>query len=406
MTTTKIEGGVTAPKGFKASGVHCGIRKNKSKLDLALICSDVDCAAAAVYTTNRVQAAPIAVTREHLRGGRARAILANSGNANACAPNGRAYAERACAALASELNISADDIIVNSTGVIGVELPIDAIESGMPALVSGLSGSGSDAAAQAIMTTDLTKKEYCVQQIIDGKAVTIGGIAKGSGMIAPNMATMLSFITTDCNISPDMLQKAITKTTQLTYNMVVVDGDTSTNDMCAILASGLAGNSLIDSEGEDFDAFCAALFEVNRYLAREIAKDGEGATKLITCTVEGAADDGTARQIAMSVIRSPLVKSAMFGSDANWGRVLCAMGYSGAGFEPEQTKVRFTSAKGDVIVCKNGSGIAFDEEKAKTILTEPEVFIRITLAAGGGSAEAYGCDLTYDYVKINGDYRT
>ena len=401
-----VPGGVTAAKGFRASGVHCGIRKNKTKRDLALIFADADCAAAAVYTTNLVQASPIAVTKKHLSNGRARAILANSGNANACAPNGYDHALRSCKAAAAELGISHEDIIVNSTGVIGVELPVEAVENSVPALVRALSATGSDEAAEAIMTTDLTKKELAVQFTLRGKVVTLGGIAKGSGMIAPHLATMLSFLTTDCAISPDMLRLALQDSVRLTYNRVAVDGDTSTNDMCAILASGLAENPVIDREGEDFEAFCDALRTVNRHLAMEIARDGEGATKLVTCAVSGAANDEAAEILTMSVIRSPLVKAMLFGADANVGRVLCAMGYSGAAFNPEAVEILFASEAGDLVACRNGVGISFDEAEARRILSQKAVTIQIKLGEGPGEAEAFGCDLTYDYVKINGDYRS
>ena len=397
--------GVTAPKGFRAAGIHCGIRKNTDKRDLALILADCDCAAAAVYTTNRVQAAPIQVTKLHLADGRARAILANSGNANACAPNGEQNALRACDALAAAAGIKATDIIVNSTGVIGKPLPIEAIESGMPALVGALSRDGGDAAA-AIMTTDLARKEAAVSFDIGGVTVTIGAMAKGSGMIHPNMATMLAFITTDCDISAAMLQAALAESVKLSYNRVSVDGDTSTNDMAAILASGLAGNPRIDEKNGDYNTFLNALNAVNIKLAKAIARDGEGATKLLTCRVEGADTAEDAEKLAMGVVSSSLTKAAMFGEDANWGRVICAMGYSGAAFDPGAVDISFESGRETVEVCRGGRGLDFDEELAKKILSRDEILITCRVNGGSASAEAYGCDLTYDYVKINGDYRT
>jgi glutamate N-acetyltransferase/amino-acid N-acetyltransferase len=401
-----INGGVTAPKGFKASGVHCGIRKNKSKTDLALILAECDCSAAAVYTTNRVKAAPVYITQQNLKNGMARAIIANSGNANACAPNGEENAARMCRAVAEHTGISAGDVIVNSTGVIGQPLPIENIESAVPELVRELSATGGGSAAKAIMTTDTMEKEIAVSFELGGVEVKIGAIAKGSGMIHPNMATMLSFVTTDCAISPEMLQIAMSRSAKATYNRISVDGDTSTNDMNAVLASGLAGNKRITIENADFAAFQTALDFVNLYLAKLIAKDGEGATHLIQCTVTGAADTDSAEKLSMSVISSSLTKAAMFGADANWGRVLCAMGYSGVEFDPEKVDVSFESDIGSVMVCRDGRGLPFDEEKAKEILLREEITILCDMKAGAASANAYGCDLTYDYVKINGDYRT
>ncbi|MCL1820072.1 MAG: bifunctional glutamate N-acetyltransferase/amino-acid acetyltransferase ArgJ [Oscillospiraceae bacterium] len=401
-----INGGVTAPKGFKASGVHCGIRKNKSKTDLALILAECDCSAAAVYTTNRVKAAPVYITQQNLKNGMARAIIANSGNANACAPNGEENAARMCRAVAEHTGISAGDVIVNSTGVIGQPLPIENIESAVPELVKELSATGGGSAAKAIMTTDTMEKEIAVSFELGGVEVKIGAIAKGSGMIHPNMATMLSFVTTDCAISPEMLQTALSRSAKATYNRISVDGDTSTNDMNAVLASGLAGNKRIAFENEDFAAFQTALDFVNLHLAKLIAKDGEGATHLIQCTVTGAADTDSAEKLSMSVISSSLTKAAMFGADANWGRVLCAMGYSGVEFDPEKVDVSFESDIGSVMVCRDGRGLPFDEEKAKEILLRKEITILCDMKTGSASANAYGCDLTYDYVKINGDYRT
>ncbi len=400
-----INGGVTATPGFKASGIHAGIRKNVTKEDLALIVADTDCAAAAVYTTNKVKAAPLYVTMEHLQSGTARAILCNSANANACAPQGLENARRSCDALASALRIPAADIIVNSTGVIGVPLPIEKIEAALPALVQGLSADGSRA-ARAIMTTDTVPKEAAVRFELDGKQVTIGGIAKGSGMIHPNMATMLAFVTTDCAITSELLHEALADSVRRTYNRISVDGDTSTNDMTAILASGTAGNVQIEWKDDNYRLFVEALDIVNRQLARSIARDGEGASRLITCKIMNARSDESAEKLAMSVISSSLVKAAMFGADANWGRVLCAMGYAKAPFRPEYVSIAFSSRAGTIEVCRDGAGLAFDEELAKKILSEDEVTIEVDLSEGEFTLEAYGCDLTYDYVKINGDYRT
>jgi len=400
-----IKGGVTAPSGFVAAGIHCGIRRNKSKRDLALIVADRQCAAAAVVTTNRVKAAPIHLSIKHLENGRARAILANSGNANACAPGGLDAAKKCVDTAAAALGIQPEDIIVNSTGVIGQPLPVDTITSAIPELVNALS-TDSGPAEEAIMTTDTFSKSTAVKCIIGGKPVIIGGIAKGSGMIHPNMATMLAFLTTDCAISPTLLKQALQESTNHTYNMISVDGDTSTNDMAAILASGTAGNPEITEKGACYDAFVAALNAVNLYLAKKIARDGEGATKLITCSVSGAADGETASVLAKSVISSSLVKAMMFGADANAGRVLCALGYSGAAFDTSRVDVAFSSDAGRVAVCEQGLGLAFDESLAKAVLTQSDVVIEITLSDGDGTAEAYGCDLTYDYVKINGDYRS
>ena len=402
---TFIQGGVTAAQGFLAAGIHCGIRKNKSKRDLALILADRPCAAAAVYTTNIVKAAPIHLTMEHLKKGQARAILANSGNANACTSDGMSAAKKCVDTVAAALGLMPEDIIVNSTGVIGQPLPVDAIVKAVPELVNSL-GADSEPAAEAIMTTDILSKSIAVQCEIGGKTVTIGGIAKGSGMIHPNMATMLAFVTTDCAISLGLLQEALRDSVNCTYNRISVDGDTSTNDMTAILASGLAGNENITGKGADYDVFLTALNAVNLHLAKEIARDGEGATKLITCRVKGAALEEAAVQLAKSVISSSLVKSAMFGADANWGRVLCAMGYSGAKFEPSMVDIAFSSDAGQIEVCKKGQGIEFSEDLAKNILSQKEVIIDISLYEGNAEVCAYGCDLTYDYVKINGDYRT
>lgn len=401
------EGGVTAPKGFLANGIHCGIRKNKDKKDLMLIVSDVLCDAAAVYTQNLVCGAPVTVTRENLKNGKARAAICNSGIANTCNADGVEKAEAMCALTEQYTGIPANDVVVASTGVIGQPIDLEPIQNGMQTLVDGLNENGSSAAAQAIMTTDTVKKEIAVSvELSGGKTCTLGAIAKGSGMIHPNMATMLSFITTDANISAEMLQKALRWCVTRSYNMLSVDGDTSTNDTVAILANGLCGNTRIETENEDYNAFCSALFEICSHVVRMLAKDGEGATKLVECEVVGAADEETARVCAKSVIRSPLVKTAMFGSDANWGRVLCALGYAGAAIDVSKIDVSFRSRKGTVPVCKNGAGIEFSEEKAKEVLLEDEIEILVDLNSGEAKATAYGCDLTYDYVKINGDYRT
>ncbi|MBO5279978.1 MAG: bifunctional glutamate N-acetyltransferase/amino-acid acetyltransferase ArgJ [Clostridia bacterium] len=401
-----IEGGVCAAKGFKASGVHCGIRKNRTKKDLALIYSETKAKAAAVYTTNLVKGAPLLVTKANIADGMAQAVICNSGNANTCNANGVEVAETMCKMLADKLNISANDVVVASTGVIGQPLNLEPIEAGIPSLVESLSENGGNDAAEAILTTDLVKKEIAVEFEIGGKVCHIGGIAKGSGMIHPNMATMLVFITTDANISADMLQKALSTDIASTFNMISVDGDTSTNDMVTVLANGMAGNDEITTDGEDFDSFMKALNTVNVHLCRSIAGDGEGATKLLECTVTGAKDEQTAKTVAKSVICSSLLKAAMFGADANWGRVLCAIGYSGADVDVNKIDVAFQSPKGTIEVCKNGAGVDFSEEKAKEILLEKEIEILVSAGNGTGNATAFGCDLTYDYVKINGDYRT
>jgi glutamate N-acetyltransferase/amino-acid N-acetyltransferase len=414
---TYKEGGVTAPLGFKAAGVHCGIRRNTSKYDLALILSDVSCAAAAVYTTNLVQAAPIQITKRNIENGTARAILINSGNANACAPNGEENALRSCKALADAAGIGVTDIIVNSTGVIGQQLPVEAIENAMPQLVSKLKRYeaaasaneliyGSDDAALAIMTTDTFPKQCAVTVTIDGKEVTVGAIAKGSGMIHPNMATLLCLITTDCNISNALLKKALRDAVNDSFNRVSVDGDTSTNDMTAVMASGLAGNALISEENGDYALFAKALNEVCLKLAKMIARDGEGARKLLTCRVTGASSVDDAKKLSMSVNKSSLVKTAMTGADANVGRVMCALGYAGVAFDPAKVDVTFASSGGSIKVCENGLGLAFDEAKAKEILLKDDILILCEMKSGGYAAEAYGCDLTSDYVKINGDYRS
>ncbi|MBP3370359.1 MAG: bifunctional ornithine acetyltransferase/N-acetylglutamate synthase [Clostridia bacterium] len=401
----QINGGVCAAKGFLANGVHCGIRKNRTKRDLALIFSEVPANAAAVYTKNLVKGAPLTVTKNNISNGVAQAVICNSGNANTCNANGLEIAEQMCAILADKISIDKKDVIVASTGVIGQPLDIEPIAKGIDSLISGL-GDNSNLACEAIMTTDTRKKEIAFEFEIGDRICKIGGIAKGSGMIHPNMATMLVFVTTDCAISSQMLQKAISSDVVTSFNMVSVDGDTSTNDMVSIMANGMAGNDMIDSKGEEFDAFCDALHEVTSYLCRMIAGDGEGATKLLECKVSGAVDDVNARIIAKSVICSSLFKAAMFGADANWGRVLCAIGYSGADVDVSSVDVSFASAKGEITVCVNGAGIPFSEENAKEILLENEIQIIIKVGNGFGNAVAWGCDLTYEYVKINGDYRT
>ena len=404
-----ISGGVCAAQGFRAAGLHVGVKThNVNKKDVALIVSDAPCAAAAMFTKNVVQAAPIHVTRAHLAAGRVRAVIANSGNANACAPHGEENAERMCAAAASALGCAPEEVLVASTGVIGQTLKVDVIEKGVPELFGLLerSDEASDAAAHAIMTTDTVKKECAGEVIIGGKTVRIGGIAKGSGMIHPNMGTMLCFLTTDCAISQEMLQEALGEVVRLTFNRISVDGDTSTNDTCCILANGLAGNPEITSKGDAYVDFVMKLHEVCYHLARQMAKDGEGAKHLITCTVRGARSEEQAETISKSVISSTLTKAAIFGCDANWGRVLCAMGYSGEKFDPERVDVTFGSEAGEILVCQNGRGLDFDEDMAKKILTEDEVEIEIRMAEGDESCTCWGCDITYDYIKINGDYRT
>lgn len=401
-----INGGVCAAQGFVASGIHCGIRKNKEKKDLALIYTPTRATCAAVYTTNKVKGAPLTVTKNNISDGYAQAVICNSGNANTCNANGIEIAEKMCDLLASELKIDSKDVVVASTGVIGQPLDITPIKNGIPALVEGLSSDASGSAAEGIMTTDTRLKEIALSFEIDGVECRIGGIAKGSGMIHPNMATMLVFITTDCKISAEMLQLALSTDVSSTFNMVSVDGDTSTNDMVTVLANGQAGNKEITTQGEDFDTFMKALNTITVNLCQKIAGDGEGATKLIECKVSGAQDEQNAKIIAKSIICSSLVKAAMFGADANWGRILCAIGYSGAAVDVNKVFVSFESPKGEISVCENGAGVDFSEEIAKEILLENEITIKVKLGDGNGQATAWGCDLTYDYVKINGDYRT
>lgn len=401
-----IEGGICAAKGFRANGIHCGIRKNKSKRDLSLVVSDVKATAAAVYTTNLVKGAPIFVNQKHLADGHAQAIICNSGIANTCNADGIEKAEAMGQLVEDALGINRDDVIVGSTGVIGMPLNLAPIANGMADLVAGLDYDNSGLAAEGIMTTDTKKKEVAVSFDIDGVECRIGGIAKGSGMIHPNMATMLVFVTSDVAITSEMLQKAVSEDVKTSFNMISVDGDTSTNDTFAVLANGMAGNKLIDSEGEAYDKFCEALHKVSVYLSRKIAGDGEGATKLLECKVTGGTTDEIAKKVAKSVICSSLTKAAMFGADANWGRVLCAIGYSGADVDINKIDVSFKSVKGTIAVCHNGAGVDFSEEKAKEILLEKEIEILVDLNDGDFDATAWGCDLTYEYVKINGDYRT
>lgn len=410
-----IEGGICAAKGFKANGTYCGIKRPandnpsiKHKNDICLYVSDVVCNAAAVYTQNKVKGAPITVTKANLEksGNKAIAVIANSKNANTCNADGVEKADKMCQLVADELNIPKEQVIVASTGVIGQILPIEPIEQAVPVLAKGLCYNKNLEAATAIMTTDTVKKEYAVEFGIGGAVCHLGGMAKGSGMIHPNMATTLNFITTDCAISCELLQKALSEITKVTYNCLSIDGDTSTNDMVCIMANGLANNEEISQENESYETFKSALYEVMANLTRMLAKDGEGATKLLECICSGAPDKETAITVAKSVICSSLFKSAMFGEDANWGRVLCAIGYADAEFDIDKVDVDLKSDKGIITVCKNGSGVEFSEEKAAEVLSSDEIYILINLNQGDCDATAWGCDLTYDYVKINGDYRT
>ena len=408
MGFKKIDGGVCAAKGFLANGLNCGLNSNKDKNDLCLVFSEALCNAAAVYTQNKVKGAPITVTKRHLEksGGKAQAVIANSKNANTCNADGVEKAEKMCRLAASVLNIEPEKVIVASTGVIGKVLPIEPIENSIDSLAKGLSHTANEKAATAIMTTDTVKKEAAVQFEIGGVVCTLGGMAKGSGMIHPNMATTLNFITTDAAISSQLLQKALSDIVKVTYNCLSIDGDTSTNDMVSIMANGLAGNSEIVEENENYSIFKDALYEVLMTLTKMLAKDGEGATRMIECTCCGASDLDTAIIVAKSVVRSPLLKCAIFGSDANWGRILCAIGYAEADFDITKVDVDMRSRKGTIAVCRNGSGVEFSEDEAKTILLEDEIYIDINLHSGNTQAKAWGCDLTYDYVKINGDYRS
>lgn len=401
-----IPGSVTAPKGFRAAGIYAGLRHNKEKKDLALIAAEKECAAAAMYTINKVKGAPLLVTERHLANGRARAVICNSGNANTCNADGEEKARRMSELAAEALQISPEDVIVASTGVIGQILPLEPIEAGIVPLAAALSKEGASDAAQAIMTTDTHPKEYAVEFTLSGVTCRIGGIAKGSGMIHPNMATMLGFLTTDADVSPEMLRKALCSVVPNTFNMISVDGDTSTNDMVCLMASGLAGNPLIGAGGEDYEAFCAALYVLCEAISRDLAGDGEGATKLLECELVGAKTDDQAKVVAKSIICSSLVKAAMFGKDANWGRVLCAIGYAPVEVDVTKVFVSFRSKAGEVVVCENGAGVPFSEEHAAQVLGEHDITIYVDLRAGDAQAKAWGCDLTYDYVRINGDYRT
>ncbi len=404
-----IDGGVCAAKGFKASGLYCGIKENPTKKnDICLIVSDVMCNAAGVYTSNKVKGAPVVVTKNNLAksGGKAMAVIANSKNANTCNADGEEKALEMCKLTADALGIAPEQVIVASTGVIGQILPIEPIREAVPELVKKLSYEGNLEAATAIMTTDTVKKEYAVEFEIGGKLCKMGGMAKGSGMIHPNMATTLNFITTDCAISAELLQKALSEIVKITYNCLSVDGDQSTNDTCMLMSSGLAENAEITEENADFATFKDALYQVMANLTRMLAKDGEGATKLLTCVCSSAPDLDTAIIVAKSVIRSPLFKCAMFGADANWGRVLCAIGYAEADFDITKVDVDLASKAGRIAVCRNGAGVEFSEDEAKVVLIEDEIEIYIELNSGDAKATAWGCDLTYDYVKINGDYRS
>lgn len=408
VTMKKVDGGVCAAKGFSANGLNCGLNPDKNKNDLALICADTECTAAAVYTTNKVKGAPILVTKKNLAatGNKARAVIANSKNANTCNADGEEKAQMMCELAASALGIRPEEVIVASTGVIGQKLPIEPIRDHVKELAAGLAPENHGKAANAIMTTDTVQKETAVSFTLGGKTCTIGGMAKGSGMIHPNMATTLNFVTTDVAISAELLQKALSEIVKVTYNCLSIDGDTSTNDMVCILADGKAENTPVGTEGEDYEIFRQALYEVLMTLTKMLAKDGEGASKMLECACSGAPDQDTAIIVAKSVIRSPLFKCAMFGEDANWGRVLCAIGYAEADFDIEKVDVDLASAKGTVAVCRNGAGVDFSEDEAKVILGEDEIYINIDLHQGDVSAKAWGCDLTYDYVKINGDYRS
>jgi glutamate N-acetyltransferase/amino-acid N-acetyltransferase len=406
MNISYEKGGVCAASGFKAGGIHCGFRHNVSKKDLAMIVSDEMCSAAAVYTTNKIKGAPIAVTREHLASGTARAIICNSGNANTCAPNGVQIATETCRLTAAAIGGSESDIIVASTGVIGMEMTIDPFVHGIPKLAAALSYDGGSEAAGAILTTDTHKKEVAVSFLLGGTKCTLGGMAKGSGMIHPNMATMLSFLTSDVDISPDMLQQALSANVVDTFNQLSVDGDTSTNDMVVILANGMAGNKKITSDGDDFQAFCQALYQVTTALVEKIAADGEGASKLIVCSVKNAETREDARKISMSVISSDLLKTAVFGKDANWGRVLCAIGYTDGDFDVSNVTIELGSENGRIRVCHGSEYVPYSEDEATDILSGGKVDINVDMHAGKAQARAWGCDLTYDYVKINSDYRS
>jgi glutamate N-acetyltransferase/amino-acid N-acetyltransferase len=409
MLLKDVSGGVCAPKGFKAGGIWCGIKASSKKRDLALIYSEKSCTAAAVFTTNRVKAASVLVSQEYIADGKLHAIIANSGNANACTGDeGLAAARRMAELAADEFAINPRNVAVASTGVIGVPLSIAAIENSIVALANSISSDegGHAAALEAIMTTDTRKKEFSVEIEINGIPVRIGGMAKGSGMIHPNMATMLCFITTDAAISRELLESSLRSVVERSFNRLTVDGDTSTNDAVIIMANGASGAPCINAPGAEYEIFTRALELSCVKLTRAMARDGEGATKLVTVTVSGAADEKAAVTLAKAVAASSLVKAACFGADANWGRVLCALGYSGAEFDPTKTNVRFKSAAGEIVLCKNGGPVPFSEEEAKTVLSAEEIEILVDTGAGGGTATVWGCDLTYDYVKINGAYRS
>lgn len=405
MNIYEVENSITAPEGFLASGIHCGLKKKKK--DLALIYSEVPCVSAGVYTSNKVKGAPILVCKEHLENNTAQAIICNSGNANTCnGDDGLGKAKKMAELQGKALNINTEDVLVASTGVIGVPLNIEAIEKGIPELTKSLSKNGATDACTAIMTTDTVKKELAVQFIIDDKTVTIGSISKGSGMIEPNMCTMLSFITTDISINPTLLKEALTEAVNVSYNRVSVDGDMSTNDTVLILANGLANNSTINKKDDNYYKFLEALKYVTTKLSKQVAKDGEGATKLIECKITGATTLDNALKLSKSVINSSLVKTAVFGCDANWGRILCALGYANVPFDPDKVNVYFESSKGSILVCKNGSSVNFDEDIALKILKEDEILIKVELNMGDAEVSTWGCDLSYEYVKINGEYRS
>lgn len=415
-----IDGGICAAKGFKANGLYCGIKKpealpdgnespfDKMKNDLCLVVSDKMCTAAAVFTQNKVKGAPVTVSQKNLAetGGKAQAFILNSKNANTCNADGEQKAYRMCELVAERMAIKPEEVLVAQTGVIGQVFPIEPVEEKIDELFAGLAYDKNAEAATAIMTTDTVKKEVAVQFTLGGKTCHVGAMGKGSGMIHPNMATTLNVVTTDCAISAQMLKTALSENVKITYNCLSVDGDQSTNDTCAVMANGLAGNDEITADGEDFEVFKKALYIVMMNITRMLAKDGEGATKLLECTVTGAKDLDTAIVIAKSVICSPLFKCAMFGADANWGRVLCAIGYADAEFDIEKVDVKLCSKAGEVHVCENGAGVEFSEEIAKQVLLEDEITIAVSVGDGEGAATAWGCDLTYDYVKINGDYRS
>ncbi len=410
---TVIEGGVCAAKGFLANGLNCGLNPDKNKNDLGMVVSEVVCDTAAVYTSNKVKGAPILVTKANLEktGSKSKAVIVNSKNANTCNADGVEKAEMMCQLAANALSakgyeVSPEEVIVASTGVIGQILPIEPIANHVDTLADGLAVDGNLKAANAIMTTDTVKKEYAVTFEVGGKTCTLGGMAKGSGMIHPNMATTLNFVTTDLAIDAELLQKALSEVVKITYNCLSVDGDTSTNDMLTVMANGLAGNEKIVAEDADYALFKDALYEVLMNLTKMLAKDGEGATKLLECTCAGASDLDTAIIVAKSVICSPLFKCAMFGEDANWGRVLCAIGYADAEFDIDKVDVDLASEKGSIAVCRNGAGVEFSEDEAKIVLGADEIYIHVNLNQGEVEAKAWGCDLTYDYVKINGDYRS